>query len=262
MGSDLELIGLGVLGSLLAGAATGLGALPGGVLRRPSERLLDIALGIAAGIMLAATAFSLLVPALELGHTVQVTLALLVGAVFVEVVGHAVPVPWLHRQHAGHPPAFVAGGALDTAAAPVRSVHLLVVAMTLHNLPEGLSVGVTYGSGDVAGGTALAIGSQNIPEGLAVSLALLRIGYPRRAMVQLALATGLVEPVAGLVGASLVVFVAPLLPLGLAFAAGAMLYVVFAEVIPESQRHGYGKEAAFGALAGFALMMFLDTVWT
>jgi len=143
-------------------------------------------------------------------------------------------------------------------------VWLFVLAITIHNFPEGLAVGVSFGSGDVAAGLviAMAIGLQNMPEGLAVALPLLREGYSQGKSLWYAILTGLVEPVGGLLGVALVSIFQPILPWGLAFAAGAMLFVVSDEMIPESHRKGYAREATFGLIAGFVVMMFLDCLFT
>lgn len=132
--------------------------------------------------------------------------------------------------------------------------------MTIHNFPEGLAVGVSFGSGDVAAGlvVAMAIGLQNMPEGLAVALPLAREGYSRRKSLFYGTLTGLVEPLGGLLGLALISVFLPILPWGLAFAAGAMLFVVSDEMIPESHRKGFEREATFGLIAGFVVMMFLD----
>ncbi|RMG73959.1 MAG: ZIP family metal transporter, partial [Nitrospirae bacterium] len=142
----------------------------------------------------------------------------------------------------------------------LKRIWLFVIAITIHNLPEGLAVGVGFGGGDIKNGLTLAtgIGLQNIPEGLVVALALKTEGYsPLRAFF-IALATGLVEPVGGLVGASVITIARPLLPWGLSFAAGAMLFVISDEIIPESHRKGFEKEATFGVMIGFVVMMILD----
>jgi ZIP family zinc transporter len=139
-------------------------------------------------------------------------------------------------------------------------VWLFVAAITIHNLPEGLAVGVGFADGDSAAGTTLAIGIglQNIPEGLAVALALIAIGHSRGTAFLIALATGLIEPVGGLLGVSVAVVFQPLLPWALVFAAGAMIYVVSHEIIPETHSRGFQQEATGGLIVGLVLMMFLD----
>lgn len=247
--SGIGVIGLAFLGSLAAGLATGVGALPILFIRAASERLLDGMLGFAAGVMLAATFFSLLVPAIEAGGVWITVAGLIVGAVLLRLMDSFTP-----HMH------FILGR--EGPASNLRRIWLLIFAITLHNLPEGLSVGIIFGSGDVAAGVTLAtaIGLQNMPEGLAVALPLVREGYSRRRALGYATVSGLVEPVAGLAGALAVAMARPLLPLGLASAAGAMLYVIFDEMIPESHRQGHERVATFGAMTGFAVMMVLDTV--
>jgi ZIP family zinc transporter len=242
---------LGTVASLVAGLATGFGALPVLFTKRVSDRLLDTMLGFAAGVMLAATSFSLLVPSLDLSGPWVAVLGIVLGAVVLYLIDHFVP----HF----HP-------ALGKEGPPSRlsRVWLFVLAITIHNFPEGLAVGVSFGSGDVAAGLviATAIGLQNMPEGLAVALPLLREGYSRRKALWYGTLTGLVEPLGGLLGAAIVVVARPVLPWGLAFAAGAMLFVIADELIPESHKKGYQREATFGLIAGFVVMMLLDTIFS
>ena len=157
-------------------------------------------------------------------------------------------------------PAFGAEG----PPSKLSRVWLFVLAMTIHNFPEGLAVGVSFGSGDVAAGfvIAMAIGLQNMPEGLAVALPLLREGYSQGKSLWYAILTGVVEPVGGLLGVALVSISQPILPWGLAFAAGAMLFVVSDEMIPESHKKGYKRQATFGLIAGFVIMMLLDVIFS
>jgi ZIP family zinc transporter len=140
---------------------------------------------------------------------------------------------------------------------------LFVIAITIHNFPEGLAVGVSFGVGNVSAALviAMAIGLQNMPEGLAVALPLRREGYSRRKSLCYATLTGLVEPVGGLLGVALVSVFHPILPWGLAFAAGAMLFVISDEIIPESHKKGFEREATFGLIIGFVIMMLLDSLF-
>jgi ZIP family zinc transporter len=137
------------------------------------------------------------------------------------------------------------------------------LAITIHNFPEELAVGVSFGGGDVAAGLviAMASGLQNMPEGLAVALPLVREGYSRRKSLLYGTLTGLAEPLGGLLGVALVSIFQPILPWGLAFAVGAMLFVVSDEMIPESHRKGFEREATFGVIAGFVIMMLLDCLF-
>jgi ZIP family zinc transporter len=251
-------IGHAFFGTLLTAAATGAGALPVLFARRISVRVQDAMLGFGAGVMLAATAFSLIVPGIAAGEalTGSGTWAAMIVALGIAAGGMALLAldRWLPHEHA----VAEAAGTIDTQ---LRRIWLFVLAITLHNLPEGLAVGVGFGGGDVAAGSALAmgIGIQNIPEGLVVALALVAAGYSRGFSAAVALSSGLVEPVGGLLGAGLLTLSQAALPWGLAFAAGAMLFVVSHEIIPESHRKGHQREATLGLLAGFIVMMVLDT---
>lgn len=244
---ELDIITLGFVASLAAGLATGAGALPVLFTRHVSDRLLDVMLGFSAGVMLAATSFSLIVPAIDLGGAWVAVFGLILGALVLHLVDRFIP----HF----HP---IIG--LEGPPSKMPKVWLFVIAITIHNFPEGLAVGVSFGSGDAAAGLviALAIALQNMPEGLAVALPLLREKYSRTKALGYAIFTGLVEPIGGLLGVALISISQPILPWGLAFAAGAMLFVVSDEMIPESHRKGFAREATFGLIAGFVIMMFLD----
>jgi len=246
-----EIVWLGSVASLVAGLATGFGALPVLFTKRVSDKLLDVMLGFAAGVMLAATSFSLLVPSIDLGGPWVAVLGLLLGAIVLHLIDRFIP----HFS-----PAF----GVEGPPSRLSRIWLFVLAITIHNFPEGLAVGVSFGSGDVAAGfvIATAIGLQNMPEGLAVALPLLREGYSRKKALGYGTLTGLVEPLGGLLGAAIVVISKPLLPWGLAFAAGAMLFVIADEMIPESHRKGYEREATFGLIAGFVIMMLLDVIFS
>ncbi len=239
----------GLQASLLAGLATGLGALPVLFLRRPEERLMAPMLGLAGGMMLAASLFSLLVPAVEtvaasaapwtLGSLTA--LALLVGA----AVMHGID----RRTAHAHVEDIEQRGDLPR-------IGLVVAAIALHNVPEGLAVGVAAASG-VDHGMSLGIAIQNVPEGWIVASAMLALGAgPWRAAL-MALATGLVEPVGGLFGVIASSLAGATLPLALAAAAGAMLWVVSHELIPASHRPGREAAGTAGLLAGFAVMTTL-----
>jgi len=246
-----EIIWLGIAASSIAGLATGAGALPVLFTKKVSDRLLDIMLGFSAGIMLAATFFSLIVPAINLSNVWIAVLGIIIGAIALHLVDRFIP-----HFH----PALGAEG----PSSRLSKVWLFALAITIHNFPEGLAVGVSFGSGDVAAGlvVATAIGLQNMPEGLAVALPLLREGYSRRRSLWYGTLTGLVEPVGGLLGVALVSVFHSILPWALAFAAGAMLFVVSDEIIPESHRKGFEREATFGLIAGFVIMMLLDTLFS
>ncbi len=243
-------------GSIAAGA-TMLGTLPALFARSLSARLQDTMLGFGAGIMLAAASFSLVLPALgtalrlgagDWGSGLLVGLSLLVGAGLVMTLERVLP-----HEH------FIKGPEGGDSKRLART-WLFVFAIYLHNLPEGLAIGVAYAA-DASQGLVLATGIaiQDIPEGLVVALALLAAGYSRRHAVLVGVASGLIEPVGAALGASVVMASPWLLPCGLGFAAGAMLFVVSHEIIPESHRKGHENFATTGLLMGFVLMMVLDT---
>ena|SRR5690606_4040866 len=246
------------LAGCIAAAATMLGTLPALFARALGRRLQDTMLGFGAGIMLAAVAFSLVLPALgtaqrlgagDWSSGLLVGLSLLLGGAAVMGLERALP----HEHFVKGPE----GG--DTRR--IARTWLFVFAIYLHNLPEGLAIGVAYAA-DAQQGLVLATGIaiQDIPEGLVVALALLAAGYGRRHAILIGVASGLIEPVGAALGASVVVAASPwLLPCGLGFAAGAMLFVVSHEIIPESHRQGHENFATAGLMLGFVLMMVLDT---
>jgi len=226
--------------------------------KQVSQKLQDAMLGFGAGVMLAATAFSLVIPGLDAAQAqgagkwtagALVGAGIVAGALFLLVLDRKLP-----HEH------FVKGPA-GAAAAQVKRVWLFVAAISLHNLPEGLAIGVGYGGADMLKGTALATGIaiQDMPEGLVVALSLLGVGYSRTAAAAIGAATSLIEPLGALLGAGAVGLSAALLPWGLAFAAGAMLFVVSHEIIPESHSRGHQAQATTGLIGGFVVMMLLDT---
>jgi ZIP family zinc transporter len=255
--SDLELVVFGTLASLLAGLGTGAGALGVFFLRDLSTRMEDAMLSAAAGIMMAASFFSLLLPALEYGRgyyggemlTVAIVISgLLAGAIVLEVIHRYAP-----HEH------FIAGRE-GPKRAELSRIWLFIIAITLHNFPEGMAVGVGFAGGNVDNGIALAtgIGLQNLPEGLAVAVSLLAVGYKRSTSFFVALLTGLAEPIGGLFGAAAVAVAGPMMPWTLGFAAGAMLFIISHEIIPETHSRGHQTTATFALMGGFAVMMFLD----
>ncbi len=246
----MNIVLLGFVASLCAGLATGLGSLPAVFVRRVSDRMMDMMLGFAAGVMLGATAFSLIIPAIESGGVWITALGIGAGGLFIHLVDKFVP--HLH---------FISGA--EGPSSNLRKIWLFILAITIHNLPEGLAVGVGFGGGNIRAATALAIGIglQNMPEGLAVALPLLREKYSRAKAIWYATLSGLVEPVAGFIGIAAVTVAKPILPFGMAFAAGAMLFVVSDEIIPETHTRGYEREATFGIVIGFIVMMVLDNLF-
>lgn len=228
-----------------------------------NRKVLDGMLGFAAGIMIAASYWSLLAPAIEMSEEaggtpwVPATVGFLLGGAFLWAVDKILP-----HLHVGYPTEEAEG--IQTSWH--RSI-LLVLAITLHNFPEGLAVGVAFGavaaglpSATLAGAVALAvgIGLQNFPEGMAVSVPLRREGLSRTKSFWYGQMSGVVEPIAGVIGAAAVLLMKPILPYALAFAAGAMIYVVVEQLIPESQLESSTDVATVGAMLGFAVMMTLD----
>jgi ZIP family zinc transporter len=256
-----------VVQALVAGlftwGMTGLGAASVFLTREVNRRVLDWMLGFAAGVMIAASVWSLLVPAIELTEGgvlpewLPAAVGFLGGGVFLAAFDRALP-----HLHLGFP--------LEEAEGPkttLQKTTLLVLAITLHNIPEGLAIGVAFGAlaagmpaATLAGAAALAlgIGIQNFPEGLAVSMPLRREGLSTFRSFWYGQLSAVVEPVAAVIGAAAVIIVRPVLPYALAFAAGAMIFVVIEEVIPESQVHGHADMATMGAMIGFVTMMILD----
>lgn len=242
-----------IAGCVLPGLATGLGGLGLLMIRgKPSVRTLDVLTGVTAGIMLAASIFSLLVPALDRGSLGGVVTGFLLGVAFLAVLDATVP--HIHARFAepGHE-------ADPRTPARMRAV-LLLSALTIHNIPEGMAVGVAFAAGGAELGitTAIAIGVQNIPEGFAAAAPLVEAGSTKRRAVGFAFATGAVEPPAALAAALAAAIAGALLVGGLAFAAGAMIYVVVDELIPEAHGHGNERWATLGLIAGFVLMLTLD----
>lgn len=239
----------GLAASLLAGLATGLGALPVLFLRRPSERLMAPMLGLAGGMMLAASLFSLLVPAVQTVATshAPLLLGLLTAGAF--LAGVAMMQHMDRRLPHAHVEELEASGRQPHVA-------LVVAAIALHNVPEGLAVGVAAASGADHGMT-LGIALQNIPEGWIVASAMITLGAAPWRAALIALGTGLVEPVGGLLGVVASTMAGATLPLALATAAGAMLWVVSHELIPASHRPGRDTAGTAGLAAGFAVMTAL-----
>ncbi len=249
---------LGMLGGLAGFAATAIGALPALFLRNLSNRTEDTLLGLAAGMMLAASSFSLLLPGLEAGE--QLTGSALLGGASV-VFGLFLGVLLMLGLDQFTPHEHPRGGPCGPGCERIGRVWLFVFAIALHNLPEGMAIGVSFAQGDLAVGLPLtsAIALQDIPEGLAVAFALRAAGLGTGRAVLIAAATGLMEPIGAVLGIGLASGLAIAYPIGLGLAAGAMIFVVSHEVIPETHRNGHQTPATIGLMAGFALMMVLDT---
>jgi zinc transporter, ZIP family len=255
-----------LIATLFTWAITALGAGTVFITRNVSNRFLNAMLGFAAGVMIAAAYWSLLAPSVELSKAgpLPVWLPPLVGF----LLGGAVL--WgidrlLPHLHLGFPEADIEG--LPTSW---KRSTLLMLAVTLHNIPEGLAVGVAFGAAaslshivTTASAIALAvgIGIQNFPEGIAIALPLRREGMSMGKSFWYGQLSGMVEPVAGVIGAAAVIVISPLLPYAMSFAAGAMFYVVVEELIPECQREGNTNLPTVAAMLGFAVMMVLE-VWT
>ncbi|NLV30237.1 MAG: ZIP family metal transporter [Acidobacteria bacterium] len=261
---DLHPVLQALWATLFTWAVTALGASVVFFFKTINRKVLDSMLGFAAGVMIAASFWSLLAPAIEMAEEtngslswVPAVVGFLLGGVFLRLVDRVLP----HL----HP-----GMDLDEAEGiPTswrRSV-LLVLAITLHNIPEGLAVGVAFGaaayglsSATIAAAVVLAlgIGIQNFPEGMAVAVPLRREGLSRGKCFLYGQLSGIVEPIAGVAGAAAVLVMRPILPYALSFAAGAMMFVVIEELIPESQAEKNTDIATLGAMLGFAVMMTLD----
>lgn len=237
------------------GGATIIGSLLGFLIKRPSHKFNDIVLALAAGVMLAAAVIGLILPSLEYGGRVALPITVVgvfCGALCLNLLDRLTP--HLHRLVGIEPEAH------PQYAARADKVLLFVMAIAIHNFPEGIAAGVSFGSGStaealtVAGGIAL----QNIPEGMVIIAPMLAAGISRRRTFLCAMATGLVEIVGTLLGYFAVSLSAAILPFALAFAGGTMLYVISDEMIPETHAHGNERSATYALLAGFCLMLATD----
>ncbi len=254
---------LALMATLFTWLVTALGSSMVFFFKTINKKILNSMLGFAAGVMIAASFWSLLKPSIEMAEEsgtlpwVPALIGFLSGGAFLFLVDKLIP-----HLHMG----LSTDKAEGIKTSWQRSV-LLVLAITLHNIPEGLAVGVAFGSlstnhdaGMLAGAIALAIGIglQNFPEGAAVSIPLRREGFSRLKAFNYGQMSGIVEPIAGVIGAYLVLAITPLLPYALSFAAGAMIFVVVEELIPESQTGNETDLSTIGAMLGFATMMLLD----
>jgi ZIP family zinc transporter len=239
-----------------------IGALSVLVWRNPSERSLDGALGFAAGVMLAASFTSLILPGIEIGGILPVMAGVILGALILDRADAWVP--HVHVLITGRVREDEARDSAEEGGSQHRriaSVILFIVAITLHNMPEGLAVGVGFGSGNLGNAIPLmlAIGIQNVPEGLAVSVAALNAGLGSLFYAAVTgIRAGLVEIPLALFGAWAVQLAEPLLPYAMGFAAGAMIYVISDEIIPETHTKGHERIATLGTILGVIVMLYLD----
>lgn len=254
---------LTLLGGAIAFALTSVGASAAFVFSHPSQKLLDGLLGFAAGVMIAASFFSLLSPAIEMARQVNMiawipaTVGFILGAIFLRTIDLIVP-----HLHPNAPEEEVEG-----LPSGLRSAALLSIAMIIHNIPEGLAIGVAFGAHQIdpaqislasAFALAIGIGIQDIPEGFAVSMPLRRAGVSKIKSFLIGMFSGLFELVFAVVGFWIVNAAQLILPYALGFAAGAMIFVTVEELVPEAQRHGNTHIATGGVMAGFVIMMILD----
>ncbi|UDU83150.1 ZIP family metal transporter [Pseudomonas sp. HN2-3] len=257
-GANRSNLHLAVVGGLSGFGATALGAVLAIAMREIAARTQDIMLGFAAGMMLAASSFSLILPGIEAARELcgnQFLAACIViaglGLGTALMVGLDRFIPHEHEK----------SGRRGPQAQRINRVWLFVLAITLHNLPEGMAIGVSFASGDMKVGLPLttAIAIQDIPEGLAVALALRVTGLCAWRAALIAIGSGLMEPLGAVVGLGISTSFALGYPLALGLAAGAMIFVVSHEVIPETHRNGHETPATMGLMLGFGVMMFLDT---
>lgn len=253
----MNVVLVGFLASLLAGLATFVGALPILLPINLTQRIQGIMLGFGGGVMLAATAFSLIVPGTESAEKIGYSRAI---AALIMVVGILLGGLVLQVAHHALPHEHFFKGRENCRGKSLKQIWLFITAITIHNFPEGLAVGVNFGSGNIEQGlpVALGIGLQNMPEGLVVALSLISERYSTSYALGISLLTGLVEPLGGLVGAGVASIAQFILPWAMAFAAGAMLFVISDDIIPESHRKGLETEGTIGVMLGFVVMMFLD----
>jgi len=252
-----------LLATLFTWAVTALGAATVFLVKTIERKTMDVMLGFAAGVMIAASFWSLLAPAIAMAEAQGVipwlpaVVGFLSGAVFLRLADHLLP----------HLHLFADVSAAEGVKTRLRKTTLLVLAITLHNFPEGLAVGVAFGAAaaglpeasfGAAVALAIGIGLQNFPEGAAVSFPIRREGFSRRRSFFYGQLSGMTEPVAGVIGAVAALTARSFLPYALAFAAGAMIFVVAEEAIPESQTGGNADAATMGAVLGFVVMMTLD----
>ncbi|HUU49347.1 MAG TPA: ZIP family metal transporter [Nitrospinota bacterium] len=239
----------GLLGGIIITFLNMIGAFLIFLFRNVTQKFLDSSLGFAAGIMLTASFTSLIIPGIEHGGVIPVMIGIVLGVLMLEIGNNTIP--HIH---------FVLGReGIETKR--IKAVWLFIFAITLHNMPEGLAVGVGFGSGNLNDALVLmmAIGIQNIPEGLAVSVSSLSAGLGKRFYATfVGIRAGLVEIPLALIGAWAAHSMKPILPYAMGFAAGAMLYVISDEIVPETHRKGHERLATLGTMAGIVVMLYLD----
>ena len=244
-----------IITALGVGMATVFGSFIGFALKKIPHRFNDITLSFAAGIMLAAAVLGLIIPAMEsgegMGNLLVVIAGILCGAVFLSLMDKVVP----HMHH-------ITGvdSESHTESKHLNRVMLFVMAIAIHNLPEGIAAGVSFGTGNIADALTVAggIALQNIPEGMVIISPMLNAGIPKTRAFLIALSTGLVEVIGTMIGYFVVTVSVAILPFALSFAGGTMLYVISDEMIPETHSHGYEKGATYALLIGFCVMLAMD----
>lgn len=246
----MNIILIATLASIVAGLATVAGAAVIFFIRAVSEKFIDMAMGFAAGVMLAATFFGLISPAIKIGGMWRTSAGIVIGALF--LIAMEKLVPHVHR---------VTG--IKGPPVHLGKMGLFILAITIHNFPEGLTVGVGFAGGNIPAGIVLAIGIgiQNIVEGLAVAVSFFRVKNKVMMAFLVASFTCVVEPIGGLLGISIVSLGKALIPYGMAFAAGAMLFVTVEELIPETHSRGNVRESTIGIIFGFIAMMILESIF-
>lgn len=249
-------------GSAVTLAATSIGAIPAFGMRYLSTRTINILMGFSAGVMLSASSFSLIIPALDLAGAqlknkmvgaILIAIMILLGASLLFLCDKFIP-----HEH------FISGREGGQSSVQLKRIWLFILAITIHNFPEGLAVGSGLGSQSfsLAMPIVFGIGLQDVPEGFVVAAALMSVGYSKKESFLTAVITGIVEAIAALLGFLATTIFTPLLPWFLAFAGGAMLYVVVEEIIPEIQSKKISSDASAGLLFGFVLMMVLDVAFS
>ena len=243
---------LAFLTALGVGGATIIGVLIGFLFHKVPHKFNDAILGFAAGIMLAAAVLGLIVPSLEEGNIWITVIGILTGAIFLHFADKVTP----HLHH-------ITGVDQETHAESqnnLNKVMLFVMAIAIHNLPEGIAAGVGFGSENLGNAVTVALGIalQNIPEGMVIVSPLIMAGVKKNRVLAIASFTGLIEVIGTMIGFFAVSIATAILPFALAFAGGTMIYVVSDEMIPETHSHGYERMATYSLILGFITMLIMD----